>query len=157
MRLRVLGKRSLSSFCLFLTNTTLLLGITAIILMPFVFSLIPSSVFNIFYFGNRFYISLVSLEIVFAAVWLMLNEFRKILKNLVNEAPFLRSNSKYLVRISILSISIGVLLFIKCLVDFSYISLFFMLFTFVLCAFARIFASIMLRAAYLQEHSELVV
>ena len=158
MRLRVLGKRSFVSFCYFITNITLLFGIVVIIATPFAFSaLIPSSVFNIFFFGNQYYISLISLEIGFSAVWLILNEFRKMLKNLINDAPFLRSNAKYLNRIAILSISIGILLFVKCLIDFSYITLIFMFLTFALCAAARIFASIILRAAILKKRLDLVV
>lgn len=79
------------------------------------------------------------------------------LKYLVKDLPFVRATATYLNRISILSISIGVLLFIKCLVDFSYISLLSMVITIMLFAAARIFAAVMLRAAYLKEHSELVV
>ena len=157
MKLRVLGKRSLSSFCLILTNITLLAGIAVIIFMPFVFSLIRSSVFNIFFFGNQYYISLISLEAGLVIVWLILNEFRKLLKKLVSEDAFSRSNPIYLNRISILSMSIGAIMFIKCFVDFSYITLISMIITFALCLFAKIFSGIMLRAAYLKEHLELVV
>ena len=155
--MKVLGKRSLAAFCFFLVNTVLLLGIAIIIVFPFVFSFIPSHVFNVFFLGENYYLSLVSLEIAFIIIWLVLNELRKILKNIINSKIFLPENAIYLKRVSILSLTIGILLLVKCLVDFTFITLIFASFSFSICLFTQIFAGVLIRAIDLYDRSELVV
>ncbi len=149
--------KSFTSACVHIIGVVLLLGIFVIIATPFIFRMVPSSVFNIFYFGNLYTLSLIGLEAGFITVWLALNELRKVFILFKDGKYFAPANAIHLKRISLLALGLAILLAAKCLVDFSVTTLIFSLFSLSTFAISRIFSKVMKVGTDLDEQNSLVI
>lgn|GEM_PF-1949481 len=112
-------KESLPKVLLFFIDICIMLLGVVLIILPYVFRMLPVNILSIHFFGDSYQSSLVFFMICTALFLGIINETRKILKTITKSTPFSELNVKYFRRIAILSYILAAVFLYKTIVDFS--------------------------------------